>query len=80
MTTESSVLRHYELGASLIVSMDPKGSFLLELLPTTSTHLSALSPTLIPQLHYNQTEITVVEFKDLRQTTAIEIVYGKMNA
>jgi hypothetical protein len=52
--------------------MDPIGSFLLELLPTTIAPPSALSPTLLPQLRPNQTVITVVEAKDLRQTRAIE--------
>jgi hypothetical protein len=34
----------------------------------------------LPQLCHNQTGITVVEVKDLRQTRAIETGYGEMNA
>jgi hypothetical protein len=76
MTTEPSGLRHDGLGVSLIGSTDPIGSFLLKLLkePATTT---PLSPTLLFQLHHNQTGITVVEFKDLRQTIAIETGYGE---
>jgi hypothetical protein len=54
MTTQPSVLRYYGLGASLIGPTDPTGSFLLELLPTPTMPSSALSPTLLPQLHHNR--------------------------
>jgi hypothetical protein len=36
--------------------------------------------TLHTQFHQNQTEITVVEVKHLRQTIAIEASYGEVNA
>jgi hypothetical protein len=36
--------------------------------------------TLHTQFHQNQTEITVVEVKHLRQAIAIEASYGKINA
>jgi hypothetical protein len=81
VTTEPSVLRHYQLGDSLIGSTDPIGSFLLELLkePSTTVTPSALSSTLLPQLSHNQTWITVVEVKDLRQTIAIETIMSGWN-
>jgi hypothetical protein len=67
MTTKPSVFkRHYGLVASFIGSTDPIGSFLLELLPATTAPPSVLSPTLLPQLHHNQTRITVVKVKDIR--------------
>jgi hypothetical protein len=80
MTTEPSILRQYGLGTSIIWPMEPIGSFFLELLPATTAPPSALFSTLIPQLHHNQTEIIVVEVKDIRQTVAIETGFGEMNA
>jgi hypothetical protein len=56
MSTEPSVLRHYGIGASLIGPKDPTGTFLLELLIAPTVPPSALSPTLLPQFHHNQTD------------------------
>jgi hypothetical protein len=35
---------------------------------------------LSPKLHHNQMGVTIVEFKDLRQTIATETNYGETNA
>jgi hypothetical protein len=40
------------------------------------TPSSTSTPTLPPRLYNNQTQVTVVEVKDLRQTVAIEIGYS----
>jgi hypothetical protein len=48
--------------------------------PSQGTHSSTSAPMLSPRLYKSQTQVTVVEVKDLRQTMAIEIRYGDPNA
>jgi hypothetical protein len=61
--------------------MKPNRYVSLELLPEPFTliPLNALLPTLSPKLHYNQTGVTILEVKDLRQTIAIEMGYEETN-
>jgi hypothetical protein len=81
MSTEPSIFRKYGLEVHNAFK-HPVGTFLLELLPepTTITPPNVLLPTLSPKLHHNQTGVTIVEVKDLRQTIAIEMGYGEANA
>jgi hypothetical protein len=81
MTQEPSIFHRYGLGAD-VSGTDPLGAFELHLVPTPSqvTPSSNSTPTLPPRLYNNQTQVTVVEVKNLRQTVAIEIRYRDTNA
>jgi hypothetical protein len=81
MSTKPSIFRKRGLGTHNAYK-NPIGTFLLELLPepATITLPNVLLPVLSPKLHHNQTGVTVVEAKDLRQTGAIETGYREANA
>jgi hypothetical protein len=61
---------------------DLLGAFELHLTPNPSqvTPSSTSTPALPPHLHNNDTQVTIEEVKDLRQTVAIEIRYRDTNA
>jgi hypothetical protein len=81
MTKEQSTFRKYGLGAG-VSRTGPLGAFELHLAPKPSqeTPSSPSTPMLPPRLYNNQTQVTIVEVKDLRQTVAIEIGYRDTNA
>jgi hypothetical protein len=81
MTQEPSVFHRYGLGAD-VSGTDPLGAFELHLAPNPSqvTPSSTSTPTLPPHLYSNQTQVTTVEVKDLRQTVVIEIRFRDTNA
>jgi hypothetical protein len=74
MTEEPSIFRRYGLGTD-VSGTDLLGAFELHLAPKCSqvTPSSTSTPTLPPCLHNNQTQVTIVEVKDLRRSVAIEI-------
>jgi hypothetical protein len=78
MSTKPSLFRKYGHNAY----KNPMGTIFSELLPelTTITPPNVLLPTLPPKLHHNQTGVTIVDVKDLRQTIAIDLGYGEVNA
>jgi hypothetical protein len=67
MSTEPSILRKYGVGAHNTYK-NLIGMFLLKLIlePTTIAPPNVLLPMLSPNLHHNQTGVTIVEVKDLR--------------
>jgi hypothetical protein len=67
MTQEPSIFCRYGLGAD-VWGTDPLGAFELHLTPNPSqvTPSSTSTPTLPPRLYNNQTQVTIVEVKDLR--------------
>jgi hypothetical protein len=74
MTKEPFIFCKYGLGA------DVSGTDALRCLerhlaskPSLGTSSSTSAPVLPPCLYKSQTQITIVEVKDLRQTVAIEI-------
>jgi hypothetical protein len=73
VTTEPSIFRKYGLGVHNAYK-NPIGMFLLELLPKslTTTLPDVQLPTPSPKLHPNQTGVTIVKVKELKQTIAIE--------
>jgi hypothetical protein len=81
MTWEPCIFRRYGLEAD-VLGTDPLGAFERHLAPNPSqvTPSSTPTPTLTTCLYNNQTQVTVVEVKDLRQVVAIEIGYKDTNA
>jgi hypothetical protein len=81
MIKESSIFRKYGFGVD-VSGTNLLGAFELCLAPKPSqgTSSSTSTQTLPPRLYNNQTQVTVVDVKDLRQTVAVEIVYGDTNA
>jgi hypothetical protein len=81
MTQEPSIFHRYGLAAD-VSGTDLLDAFELRLAPNPSqvTPSSTSTPTLRPQLYNSQTQVTIVELKDLRQTAAIEIGYRDTNA
>jgi hypothetical protein len=67
MTWEPSIFCSYGLVAD-VWGTDPLGALELHLTPNPSqvTPSSTSTPTLPPHLYNNQTQVTVVEVKDLR--------------
>jgi hypothetical protein len=77
VTQESSIFHKYGLGAD-VLGTDTSGAFELRLAPEPfqGTPSCTSAPTLPPCLYNSQTQVTIVEVKDLKQTVAIEIGYG----
>jgi hypothetical protein len=79
MTKEPSIFHKYGLGADVSWT-DPLGASDLRPAPKPSWGTPTSAPTSPPHLYKNQTQVTVVEVKDLRQFVAIEIGYGDTNS
>jgi hypothetical protein len=74
MTGEPSIFCTHGLGAD-VSGTDCLGAFKLHLTPNPSQMIPTSTPILPPCFYDNQTQLTVVEIKDLRQTVAIGIGY-----